>query len=81
VLLTDIISEGSYPVLILDDFNLHSAENVQFVDLLYTAANHRHVKVFIFTKDNDWAATMIGINGGTSLSLKMSIMLGMARHP
>jgi hypothetical protein len=37
------------------------------VDKLYTAAYNRGVKVFIFTKNNEWAATMIDINGGSKI--------------
>jgi hypothetical protein len=49
------------------DFNLQTEENINFVDTLYTAANNRGVKVFIFTKNNEWAATMIKINGGSKI--------------
>lgn len=35
--------------------------------MLYTAANHPNVMVFIFTKDDNWAARMIKIGGGRKI--------------
>eukprot|EP00978_Attheya_sp_CCMP212_P002506 scaffold5102_cov50-Attheya_sp.AAC.1 len=57
-----------YPLLILDDFNLQSEENVRFVHMLYTAANHRDVMVLIFTKNDNWAAHMIKIGSGRKIA-------------
>jgi len=52
------------PVLIIDDFDEDSQENLDFVEQLYRDASTHHVTVFILTARKAWASKMVALNQG-----------------
>eukprot|EP00978_Attheya_sp_CCMP212_P007522 scaffold17426_cov58-Attheya_sp.AAC.2 len=52
---------------IMSIYHFSKDANITFVDKLYSAAHDKGVKVFIFMKNNEWAANMIKINRGEKI--------------
>jgi hypothetical protein len=57
----------SSPILIIDDFNEATAENEAFVKDLLRDAPKAQAIVFILTRDQEWATTLVALNDGTKI--------------
>jgi hypothetical protein len=55
------------PLLVLDDFNVDSKANENFVIQLFTLAAKAKIVVFILTKDKHWATKLVKLNGGMKI--------------
>jgi len=55
------------PVLIIDNFNRDTDENLNFVTQLFQEASQFGVFVFILTSNKVWATTLVGLNGGSKI--------------
>jgi hypothetical protein len=55
------------PILIIDDFNEVTEANKGFVKELLREAEKLGVVVFILPRDQDWATTLVQLNGGSKI--------------
>jgi hypothetical protein len=55
------------PLLVIDDFNVDSTANENFVRKLYTLAASAKNIVFILTTNDEWATKLVKLNGGTKI--------------
>jgi hypothetical protein len=55
------------PMLIIDNFNSATEKNQKFVEKLLQEASQFKVFVFILTRSEQWATTLVGLNGGTKI--------------
>jgi hypothetical protein len=55
------------PMLIIDNFNSATDKNKKFVGKLLQEASQFKVFVFILTRSEQWATTLVGLNGGTKI--------------
>jgi hypothetical protein len=60
-------SRQGLPVLIIDDFNEVTLKNTKFVKKLFQVASRYNVFVFILTRVESWATTLVGLNGGSKI--------------
>jgi hypothetical protein len=58
---------GKMPLLIIDDFNLATEKNKEFVTKLLQTVAAEGVFVFIMTTKEAWATTLAGLNGGSKI--------------
>jgi hypothetical protein len=63
----DGATRKSSPILIIDDFNEVTEANKGFVKELLRDAAKLGVVVFILTRDQDWATTLIQFNDGSKI--------------
>lgn len=55
------------PMLIIDDFNKRTKENLKFVEELLQDSAETGIFVFILTKDPAWATELVQLNGGRKI--------------
>jgi hypothetical protein len=55
------------PVLIIDEFYCNTEENKKFARTLFRDASQARVVVFLMTNNEEWATTLIGLNGGAKI--------------
>jgi hypothetical protein len=58
---------GKFPLLIIDNFNLATRKNKEFVTKLLQTVAAEGVFVFILTTNEAWATTLAGLNGGSKI--------------
>jgi hypothetical protein len=59
--------DEGFPVLIIDNFNVATDKNKEFVTKLFQEASQFGVFVFILTSNESWATTLAGLNGGSKI--------------
>jgi hypothetical protein len=55
------------PLLVIDDFDVDSTANENFVRKLYTLAASAKIIVFILTTNDEWATKLVKLYGGTKI--------------